>query len=337
MFIKNLPLLNPFVFIICCEFIEVLLYHFHQPYLEKVLGEVSGNWDEKPSLIQYYYLAYQMLLQLKDKGFTPVEESDNYQQLKEILLDPGAPVAKAERKELMEIAVNFCTLSQNDFRNNGRIDIADQFVEELRLTYEFQLEHKIIFEKVGGTLCLDHGDFINIVTIFAGLGKWEWVEDFIARYAGQLHKNYTGNLRKKLVEEFQSLAIGILLYKKGEIEEARRTLFRTINGLKETHDQFCALKSRVYYVRCLFETGEYYQCSHFLSGFNRNLRSKVKQGEVGLSRYVQFVKHARKLCLILLGDPDKKKAALSELENSLADVGQCVSLEWLLERIELHR
>ena len=301
----------------------------NQPYLDRVLEVVEAGWDEKPILIQYYFLAYKMLLQLKDSGFSPAGENQYFLRLKAALLDTQAPIAKPEWKDLMEILVNFCTLSQNFFQSNAETNYSDQFVEELAEIYGFQLEHKIIFQEAGGSEYLDHGDFINIVTIFSGHGKWNWVADFIDRYAENLDKDLRGEAR--------SLARGILLYKKGKVSEAGEILSGTIRKLKEPYDQFCALKSRVYNIRCLFESGEYEDCRRALSAFDRSMKNKVKKGKKGPKKYRQFVRYTSKLCLIVSGNPDRKKADLIELESLLKNEEECISLKWLLERVQMHR
>lgn len=252
------------------------------------------NVDLHPAIHVYYIV----LLTLIEE-----EKEENYQTLLKLLEKYNASFGKDELRDLYFFAQNYCTKRIN----NGDI----RYLREYFKLSEKLLAKDLIYEN--GYII--PSTFKNIVTVGLRLEELEWVENFLYSYKEKLGPKYRENAF------IYNLAW--LHFFKGEYKKTLRLLSNV-----EYMDVYYILDSKILLLKTYYELDEIDAFYSLSDSFYVYLRRNELISDYQKTICLNFVKYAKKLMRIELGD----KAAADKLLHELNENKQVASISWLIKK-----
>lgn len=213
--------------------------------------------------------------------------------------------SKPEAKDIFEAAINYCVRKANKGDSN--------YLQELFEIYEFGLEYEIIL--VDGEITPT--SFRNICFIGLRLKKFDWTEDFIAKYSLHLDEKYRKN------------AVTFNLARLYWYQKKFRNVIEQLRDV-EYADIFYNLNSKVILLSTYYELDEYEALDFLIKSFKVFLSRKSNLPDRMRSNYQNFTKYLERLTKLDLKDNKKLETYLKDLKEEK----KIASKFWLKEKAE---
>ena len=269
-------------------------------YTLRLLKEISDHlrdnvYDEYPSIAIYY----QVLM-----TFVEGDNEVHFEKLKRLLTEHTDKFPNTEARDMYAYAQNYTIRKINAGEK--------QFLPEY-----FALSRQAL-EK--GLLTVD-GDlspwtYKNLVVAALRVGEFEWAEQFIKQYRGQLNEKFRSNA--------YNYNMGALLFYKGQYGEA----LRLINQVEFT-DIFYALDTRTMQIKIYYQLDEWDPLQSAIEAFKVYLRRNKTLSDNVKVLYTNFLKFTEKLSKLTKRD----KAKLEELRARIEETRQIADIGWLQTKV----
>jgi tetratricopeptide (TPR) repeat protein len=274
-----------------------------KPSLQYRLMDIAIQYIREAEDISMVVKAYFSLMCALEKP----DEIDRYEQAVKLLSESVSKLSDVEADDLYTSAMNFAVRKVND----GSLD----FLVKIFELYEDMLRHKFILTQ--GKISTWH--FKNMVVAALRLGKFGWVEDFIAEW------------QKKVASDYNHNAIhynqGVLNYYQKKYDVAEKH-FNTV--LKDYKDVFYGLNSRGYLLQIHFETRNQIGLESLIHSFRMFLSRNKEISTRKRQQYINFINHLTKLITI----PPRRKDRLKKLQREIQEKDEKgMGSKWLLEKI----
>ncbi len=266
--------------------------HSFLPQLLEYLAD-SPHLQE-PSIAIYYYCY---------RALSEGHESD-FQDFRRLLFEYQSHFASSELRDLFQLGINYCI---KQVIGGVRGDVA----EALAL-YRLGLENRFMHEQG----YLRRFAYKNIVALGLHQGEYDWVEDFIQRYAAQLQPHFRR---------------GIYNYNLAKLYYARkdfRATFKYLAAVDES-DLLLNFGAKVMQVKMYYELHEYDALEALLASFKALLQRKkvLSYHRTHFSNIIQFT---RRLLYLSPGDTEKANG----LRKDILAAEVLSERDWLLEQLD---
>lgn len=257
---------------------------------------------------------YFFALQILDDSVSKKEQEAYLHKLLGILRQNRASYDQDEVLDLYLHCQNYCIRQINLYDSSQHTGI-------LAETYTALLDAGVILNAEGRLSPLH---FKNIAITMTRKGAFDWVDDFVARYADDLDRDPKGLGRL--------FAEGLLSYYKGDLSRAYARFDRVIG---ESEDVFFGLDSRIYQLKIDFERRA--EDAHFFANFSnaeRAYRLALKRRKPLLSpghfkNYLLFGKLYLQLSKAAAEAPGQKRdRLLQQLRQRLEEEQAVVNQHW---------
>lgn len=270
---------------------------YNTPLLNEVIEFVKKQDIESYPAIGVYYTVLLTLIEEENEG--------NYEKLLEMLEKYGECFKQDELRDLYFLAQNYCT---------KRINKGDtRYLREYFKLSEKLLEKELIYEN--GYII--PSTFKNIVTVGLRLEEFDWVENFLYTYKEKLAPKYRENAF------IYNLAW--LHFFKGEYKKTLRLL----NNV-EYMDVYYILDSKILLLKTYYELDDVDAFYSLIDSFYVYLRRNDLISDYQKTICLNFVKFAKKLMRIKLGDKEAAEKLLREIKENQ----QVASISWLIKKAE---
>ena len=283
-----------------CELINrqnILSATYDIRLVDELLNYLQGYDFEKIPAMEIYYRILKLL--------TAKDTHIHFQRLKFLMQTEFGLFPEHSQKEIFSYAQNHC-IQQIKQGNTG-------YHEELFGIYEEGLRTGLLIEEGG----LSPWKFKNIVSNGLGLGKFEWVENFMDEFSSLIR------------EEFRATALAYnrahLYYHRKDYSSALKTL-----NTVEFSDIFYALGTRKIMLMIYFEQGEVESLLSLISSFKLFLRRNKLISEGNRQAYLNFTN----LLHTLYRHQEGKGEAREELERQIRETRPLVEEAWLLKMLD---
>jgi len=270
---------------------------YRLPYLDAVLADcANGRFDRAP-VIRLYYLSYRYL--------THPEAETEFFALKKLLPDAGEWLPRAELRNVLTFAVNYCIRRLNTGGEHFFREVLDLY--RMGLSQDAFLENGVF----------NRFTFKNIVAAALKLGEMDWTEQFINQHAGQLPVAHR--------EAYERFTRAKLAYQRGHYDQVR-----TLLAELDIDDVFLNLDARVLLLKVYFENGEWRLLKGFLVSFERFV-SRKKMLPYQAPNYLNIIHLSRK---IMLFDTQPNAEDHDNLRQQISKAQPLTERAWLLGRLE---
>ncbi len=283
-----------------CELINrqnILSASYDIRLVDELLGYLEGyDFEKVPAIAMYYHIL---------RLLTAEDTHPHFQSLKGLMVNNFHLFPEHSQKEIFSYAQNHCIKQIK----NG----VTAYHEELFGIYQEGLKTGLLIEEG----VLSPWKFKNIVSNGLGLGKFEWVENFIDTFNG------------KILEEFRETALvynrAHLYYHQGRFSEALKTL-----NTVEFSDIFYALGTRKIMLMIYFEQEEVESLLSLVSSFKLFLRRNKLISEGNRRAYLNFVNLVQALFRYREGKGEQR----AELEKQIRETQPLVEESWLMKMLD---
>lgn len=283
-----------------CELINrqnILSASYDIRLVDELLTYLNGyDFARIPAMEMYF----QILCLLTAEDAHP-----HFRRLKHLMGDHFDLFPEPARKEIFSYAQNYCI---QQIKNGDA-----NYHEELFGIYEEGLRTGLLIEEG----VLSPWKFKNIVSNGLGLGKFQWVENFMNEFGG------------KITEEFRETALvynrAHLYYHQKRFSDALKTL-----NTVEFSDIYYALGTRKILLMIYFEQGEIESLLSLVSSFKLFLRRNKLISEVNKKAYLNFVTLAQAVFKYQEGRGEERK----ELEMQIRETQPLVEENWLMKMLD---
>ncbi|MEZ5058842.1 MAG: hypothetical protein R2879_17550 [Saprospiraceae bacterium] len=263
---------------------------------EQVLEFVEKeNLIEVPAIGIYYHLY---------KALKQDNATLNFHQLKQLIFENDDQFSKAEMRDLIILAINFCIRKYNDGSR--------EYLEEEFDLYKKGLEEGFLLQNG----YLSRFTYRNVVTVGLILKAYDWVEDFNAAYKPFLEEKH-----QEVMFHFNQAR---LLYETRKYDEAVEML----QGF-ESQDLLLNLSSKALIIKVYFEWGEFDLLQSHLDAFKTYLRRRKNQIGYHQSLYTNLINYTQKVLELPPGD----KKSMAEITQTIQQQKNLAEKEWLLSRL----
>ena len=268
-------------------------YNIH--FLEAILVQASQPPYTDIPAVQFYYYGYLAL--------TQPEKAEHFVQLKQLLIQHGTILPAQELQNLYVIAINYCVKRLN----TG----AEEYVQEVFEIYKQGL-------KVGALLengRLSRFAYKNIAIAALRLGEYDWVADYIPRYAPYVDPKYRENY---------------VHYNTAKLHFARGDYGQTLQLLTQVEydDLFMSIGAKIMLLKIYYEQGEHDPLEALLNSFQVFLQRK-KMMSYHKENYQNIIRFTRKLFQVSPYD----KAAQKKLRQEIQEANPLTERGWLLGQL----
>lgn len=270
---------------------------YHLGMMDALLAEIEAReWLSIPSVAAYYY-SYKL--------FTSTEDEGDYPALKQLFMEQWQLFESSELRDLYMIAINSLIRQLNQGRG--------EVVHELFPLYQSGLERDLFM--VDGEL--SRFTYKNIASVAIKCAAYEWVADFVERYAAYLPKEHQKN--------YQQYCQAKLYY---SIQDYKNAMY-CLQTLGST-DREVIIDGKGMLVKIYYVLGEYDALESLLSSFKTYLRrdryisTYLKEGYLNFVRYVQRLQQH---------NPYDQQARQQLLEDVLQE-GQLPERQWMLDQLQ---
>lgn len=272
------------------------------PSLEDIPKFAAGLAPSLPNVhfvLQLYYYRYLLSMQ--------PENEDNFRLLRHGFTEHMAMLDANDRDELSVGMVNFCIRKINQGK--------PAYQNEL-----FQLFQEMVAEKiwmVDGQI--PQPFFKNLVSLGCKQEAFDWVEDLIERYGGNLPGAHS--------ETALSYNKGILAYYR---EDYATCIQRFNEVLAALEDVFYGLDARALLLRAYYKTQDLSGMEALSHSFRMYLDRTEGIADYHKDVYASFVRYFRRLYQLDVNDPGKVLNLKTEIEAQRSFAGK----DWVLEQLD---
>lgn len=282
-----------------CETVNrknIISLEYQLLFLDEIIAHLNKySYDNVPAISIYFHM-YLTIVTNEDK---------HYFKLKSLLEKHLEIFPKNEAKEIYTTAINYCLKKAN----LG----SQQFLTEFLILNEYLLEKNIIAENE-----LSPWKFKNIITAACKLERYEWAKNFITQYKEKIPNSYRENA---IIFNTAQL----YFYQK-KYEELLPLLLQV-----EFEDFTYSISSKLMTVSAYFELEEIEALLSYIEAFRIYLKRQTKLSNVRKSKYLNFLKVVKKLCLV--NTYEKRKVL--KLINEVKDLkGKISNEDWVFEKID---
>ena len=283
-----------------CELINrqnILSATYDIRLVDELLNYLQGYDFEKIPAMEIYFRILKIL--------TASDTHPHFQRLKSLMQTELRLFPETSQKEIFSYAQNHC-IQQIKRGNTG-------YHEELFGIYQEGLRSGLLIEEGG----LSPWKFKNIVSNGLGLGKFEWVENFMDEFSGLIR------------EEFRDTA---LAYNRAHLYYHRKeysTALKTLNTV-EFSDIFYALGTRKIMLMIYFEQKEVESMLSLVSSFKLFLRRNKLISEGNRQAYLNFTNLVQALYRFQESDGEDRE----ELETQIRETQPLVEEAWLVKMLD---
>jgi len=268
-------------------------------FLDELLTFVEKtNLLEIPMVAIYFFIV---------KNLINPEESDNFNQLKQLLNKHLKDVKPEEGQIIYAAALNHCA------RQINKGEQEPHFLKEIFELYKLGLDTKLIFNDDG----LPAWHYKNIITVGLRLEKYKWVREFL-----YTHKDF---IPKEFRESAFTYNLSNYHFFREEYEEVLLLLHKVSHN-----DAFYNFDSRTLLLKTYYELNYIDSLESLLDSFkqfmirNKDFLNKRKES------YRNLLKFTRRLIKV----PPYDKEKIRQLKQALIESKHVASREWLLEKID---
>lgn len=259
--------------------------------LEAVLEVARQETMLDTPAIAVYYHAYRMLQH--------PELDDDFQTLKQLLLQHERRFEASEMRVLYLLAINGCIRRMNAGQK--------KYIREAFEVYKIALERRFLFEKgyISGFT------YKNIIRAGSALEEQEWTEQFAETYKEMLHPNER--------QHAYNYNRAFLHFQRKEYAQAMRLLLQT-----ELDDPLNNLHAKRMLVRSYYELREFMVLESLLQSFNIYVKRKKNLG-YHRDLNLKFILYMQRIIKLKPGP----SAASRELAQQIAADKDLAEKEWL--------
>jgi hypothetical protein len=293
-----------------CEMLNRNNIH-RQHYRPELLAELQEIIRRHPAYLEIpavdiWYRILQTLLFPDDDTV--------FQSLMERLERYEAVVRPEELRGMFKYALNFCIRQINAGK--------EVYLQESLRVYRKMLAEKLLH--INGRL--SHTDFKNIATSGIRLKAYDWVEDFINRYKGDVAPPHAENVF--------TYCLAYLYAESGKEREA----FRLLQEVQFT-DAYYALSSRNLLLRLYFENGDFEALTYQIQAYRLFLKRNGTLSARNRNLYLAFAKYLQKLTRLtesrFMQDEKNFHSACLKLREELSAKAAIANQGWLMERLDM--
>ncbi len=268
---------------------------YNMPLLDSILQQIEANRGI-PIAVLVYYHAF--------KALQDERQTEHFQALKEILLDPSVKDLIADFREVLLLAINYCIKRINSGET--------PYIRETFELYLFGLENQVLVKEGG---YLSRFTFKNIIALAIGLEEFDLAKDLIAAAATWLEPAY--------VAAQVSYNTAKLYFHQHQFDEAIVLLQQV-----EFDDIFINMDAKVMLLK-MYYTMEYIGALEaLLNSFDVFLhRKKI------LSYHRQNYHNIVRLFRKLVNTPSFDKEGKAELKKLVLNTKPLTEQKWLLQQL----
>lgn len=274
---------------------DLLKENYSDSMLEEIINYLGKSKDIQIPAIGIYY---NILMTFKDHSNEDIEK--HYLEAKKLLEKNRKCFEKDEQRDMYIHILNFCIKQLNI----GKED----YLKEMFQIYEVLLDEDLMLANG----FLSPSDFKNIVTVALRLNQVLWAENFIEGFKEKINLEYRENTylyNKAFLYHYQK-----------KYSEALKTLNQV-----EMNDVYYHLDSKVLLMRTYYELNEDEPFMALAEAFSHYLKRNKQISNFQKEAYLSFIKVARKLMHLKLGN----RVKLSEVEGQLNSSEAIAGLHWL--------
>jgi hypothetical protein len=277
---------------------ETLLQEKYNNYfLDQIMEFLNHhNLDHVPSISIYRQISFTYL---------DFDNPEHFKQLTSLLEKHSAQFPADEVKDMYTHALNYCLR-----KLNGGME---EYLPELLDLYKLLIRKEIMFENGW----LSPQDVKNIVSAALRAGDLKWTEDFLSEYKDRINPEFRENA--------YLYNMANLYYHKKEFGKAVRMMQSA-----EINDIYYHLGAKELLLKTYFDLNESEPFFSLVDAFTNYLKRNKLISDANRATHLNFVKYAKKLMQIRLGNRTDHK----EFEAELRNIKNIVNLPWLLEKLE---
>ncbi len=281
---------------------NVLSLNFEKPLLLDEIRQkielLQLNEDEKPVILVYH----QILLTLLER-----DNEQHYDQLIVLLEKYAAYFKHSELQGMYVFAYNYCT---GQYRTLSR---DRKYLHKIFELFEILLENNILLYDD----LISEWDFKNIVSVGLGLGKNDFVEQFIQDY-----KKY---LKPSVRENAYTYNLANLRFHQKDYDSAIRLLHQI-----EYTDSYYHIDTKILLMRCYYELEEVIPLFNLIDTVRAYIRRNKQISKGHKNNYLNFFKFVKKLVRIKMGS----KKTIEDLKEEIAQTPNFDGFSWFFEKIK---
>jgi hypothetical protein len=268
---------------------------YDQRLLQQLLPLLEDSeWLNYPAISLYFY--YQ-------KAVQHPEENHWFAKLKEGIGTHQDQFSDTERKELLQLAINYTI---------RRFNIGEgTYLRETFDLYRLGLEQELLLESGS----LSRFAFKNIAGIAIRLGEYDWTGQFIEQFAEKLPSKHR--------QTYVDYCLAKLWFEQGQYEEALERLHTV-----EYDDLFLNLDAKVMLLKIYVELDESEVLDALLTSFKRFIERKKVMG-YHRDTYLNTIYFTRKLLELNPYDKQERQALADKVQAAPA----LAERDWLLGKL----
>jgi hypothetical protein len=269
-------------------------HNYQQPLLGNTL-EYVNKMEETPPSISAYFHAY--------KTLTQPENVENFNNLRQIIVEKGNLFPERERKDLYVLATNYCIRRLN---NGEKI----YGLEALKL-YQARMDNNVLLEN--GILSLY--TYNNILIAALKTEEYNWAENFL--------NEFKKHLPEKERENIYNYNLALFYFRKGNYDDAM-TLLQRVN----LTDVLYNLDARRLLARIYFDKNEFQVLQSHIESSKIYLHRHKDIG-YGHDSYVNFFRFLEKIQKINMRDTKAKEILRGEMTGTQL----LAERDWLINKL----
>lgn len=263
---------------------------------EKLLEKMKANNDRFYPYMTIFYMVYRMN-KYKDR-------LDYYSQLKTLLQEHSNLFGQSENYVLWNIMLTYCNVNHLP-------------MEELFQIFKYMLERNFYkkSEKEDFHIVL----FRNIVIVTTYLEEYDWLENFIHKFSGELHTDHK--------EDMKNYSLSYIAFLKGEFGTALEQILKIRYELFLYKSDVKSLMLRIYY-----ELGYYEQVYSTIDTTLHYVKSTKEISDQSKESIRNFTKYLKEVIKLKIND-HTPAFKLEFLEMQIKEEKILGARDWLLKKV----
>lgn len=244
---------------------------------EKMLLALSKHYPELYPYISANHLVYMMN---RNKSDMNEESLSNYRKLKDTLDKNMDAFGHREKYMLHQALENYMAirLEQKQYEKENHMELFD--------IYKRSLEQGVY--KVSKESSIEPTVFRNILMTACDMNEFEWAEQFIEKYSGELPDEFAVSMK--------SHAYATLYFNKREFEKA----MKHIVNIKYDYLRH-KIDAKILQFKIFYELGDYEPAFNILDTTRHYISSSDDISSIGRTRFSAFVKYSGELLRVKTG------------------------------------
>lgn len=265
---------------------------------EKLLFEMKKNNDRFYPYVLIYFMIYKMN---KYK-----EKREYFHELKNLLIEYKDLFGQSENYVFWNILLSYCNF--NRLSKTEYIAIYDHMLGNNVYKKSGDEDFHIIL-------------FRNIINVMTIAGKFEWLENFIEKYSGELHVDHRENM--------YNFSHAHVNFAKGNFEKALEYIGRV------SFDVFIyKIDVRVLLLKTYYELSYFEQAYSLIDSTLHFLKNTSELSDFHKNTYKAFVRHLKEILKLKFSDKaDPYSLTLLKKKVEEEYTHNAGQTEWLLEKI----